>query len=128
LVSRDPADASRLHQANVVATERGLLGLREAGVRRVVYLSTSGTVACGRDPARAYTEDDATPHELISRWPYYRSKLFGERVALGMNRAREFEVVVAMPSLLLGPGDRRASSTLDVRRFLAGSIPAIPAG
>src|SRR5690606_5670804 len=32
------------------------------------------------------------------------------------------------PSLLLGPGDLRESSTGDVRRFLDRSIPAVPGG
>ena len=40
----------------------------------------------------------------------------------------EFEVVVVNPSLLLGPGDLRESSTGDVRQFLERSIPATPAG
>ena len=32
------------------------------------------------------------------------------------------------PSLLLGPGDVRGSSTEDVRLFLEGAVPAVPAG
>jgi dihydroflavonol-4-reductase len=37
-------------------------------------------------------------------------------------------VVCVNPSLLLGPGDRRGSSTEDVRKFLCGELPAIPSG
>jgi dihydroflavonol-4-reductase len=36
--------------------------------------------------------------------------------------------VILHPSLLLGPGDDRLSSTEDVLKFLAGDIPAIPSG
>ena len=61
-------------------------------------------------------------------WPYYRSKIYGEREALRANHPPEFEVVVVNPSLLLGPGDLADSSTGDVRRFLDRGIPAIPAG
>lgn len=127
-VARDPDAALQLHRAHVVATEAGLDGLRRAGVRRVVVVSTSGTIACGVDPARMYSESDPTPHEVITRWPYYRSKLFAERAALQRNQSGAFDVVVVNPSLLLGPGDARASSTLDVRRFLAGQLPALPSG
>ncbi len=127
-VSRDAGDAELLYRANVVTTERGLAGLRRAGVRRVVYASTSGTIACGTDPCRAYTESDPTPHAIVTRWPYYRAKLFAEHAALAMNERGVFEVVVVNPSLLLGPGDRRSSSTTDVRRFLARSLPAMPRG
>ena len=38
------------------------------------------------------------------------------------------EIVCVNPSLLLGPGDRRGSSTEDVRKFLVGEIAAIPSG
>jgi dihydroflavonol-4-reductase len=127
-VSRSKDDAREIHEANVVAARSGLDGLRAAGIPRVVFASTSGTIACGTDPNRCYTEDGPTPHEQISRWPYYRAKLFAERVALEMNEPGRFEVVVVNPSLLLGPGDQRASSTLDVRRFLAGSLPAVAQG
>ncbi len=127
-VSRDPADAEALHQAHVVATEQSLLGLRRAGVRRVVCVSTSGTIAVGSDPNRIFTEEDTPAHELITRWAYYRSKYYAERIALQHNEPGVFEVIVVNPSLLLGPGDRRQSSTLDVRRFLAGSLPALAGG
>jgi dihydroflavonol-4-reductase len=36
--------------------------------------------------------------------------------------------VILNPSLLLGPGDERLSSTQDVLKFLAGDVPAIPCG
>jgi dihydroflavonol-4-reductase len=61
-------------------------------------------------------------------WPYYRSKLYAEREALSLHTPGEFEVVVVNPSLLLGPGDLRESSTGDVRRFLSRAVPAVPAG
>jgi dihydroflavonol-4-reductase len=127
-VSRDPDAGAELHRAHVVASMASLDGLRQAGVKRVVVVSTSGTIACGTDPDRTYSELDPTPHEVIARWPYYRSKLFAERAALERNEPGVFDVVVVNPSLLLGPGDRRASSTLDVRRFLSGLLPALPRG
>ncbi|MEB2312703.1 MAG: NAD-dependent epimerase/dehydratase family protein [Sorangiineae bacterium] len=127
-VSRAREDAESLHELHVLGTRRALAGLRAAGVRRVVVASTSGTVAVGRDPEVVFDETAEPPTELIASWPYYRTKLFGEREALEANQPPAFEVVVVNPSLLLGPGDERESSTGDVRRFLDGSLPAIPAG
>jgi len=126
-VSRDRADAEALHRANVLATREALAGLKKAGVPRVVFASTSGTVAVGTDPDHVFTEAEAAPLEVISRWPYYRSKYYGEREALEAD-SPELEVVVINPSLLLGPGDVRESSTADVRRFLERSILAVPRG
>lgn len=126
-VSRRPADAELMHQLHVRATEVALPALASAGVTRVVYASTSGTIAVGTDPKRVYDETSATPHHIITRWPYYRSKLFGEQCALAQTRPG-FEVVVVNPSLLLGPGDKRGSSNTDVRRLLNGTLPALTAG
>jgi dihydroflavonol-4-reductase len=81
-----------------------------------------------RDADSVADESCRAPLEIIARWPYYRTKLYAERAALDANRPGEFEVVVVNPSLLLGPGDLRESSTGDVRLFLERCIPAIPAG
>jgi dihydroflavonol-4-reductase len=93
----------------------------------VVFASTSGTLAISTDGHIA-DEDDHAPLEIIAGLPYYRSKLYAEREALEAHRPGEFDVVIVNPSLLLGPGDLRESSTGDVRKFLERSIPAIPAG
>ncbi len=127
-VSRDRDDAELLHRDNVLGTESALKALRAAGVKRVVVASTSGTLAVSRDADRIADESCRAPLEVIARWPYYRTKLYAERVALEANKPGEFEVVVVNPSLLLGPGDLRESSTGDVRMFLERSIPATPAG
>lgn len=127
LVTRDRDAAEELHRLHVVGTRHALQGLRAAGVRRTVVASTSGTIAVGKDPKRIFDERDDPPLEIISSWPYYRSKLFGESEAFEANSS-DFEVVIVNPSLLLGPGDLRESSTGDVRRFLDRSIPAIPSG
>ncbi|MDP8998668.1 MAG: NAD-dependent epimerase/dehydratase family protein, partial [Myxococcota bacterium] len=126
-VSRDPADAEELYRVHVEGTKNVLDSCARAGVRRVVVASTSGTVAVSETAERVATEDDPTPIGILSRWPYYRAKLFAERAALERNRPG-FEVVAINPSLLLGPGDARGSSTEDVRLLLEGAIRMVPAG
>jgi dihydroflavonol-4-reductase len=126
-VSRDPSDAELLHQLHVEGTKQALKGLRAAGVKRVVVTSTSGTIAVSADADRIDDETSGSPLELIASWPYYRSKYYGERAALEQS-GPDFEVIVVNPSLLLGPGDLRESSTLDVRRFIEGAFAATPRG
>ncbi len=127
-VSRKPEDAEALYRLHVDGTKVTLDACRAAGVRRAVVASTSGTVAVSDDPKKISTETDETPIGLIARWPYYRSKLFAERAALERNVPGSFDVVSVNPTLLLGPGDLRGSSTEDVRLFLDGKIPAAPGG
>ncbi len=127
VVSRKPEDAEALYRVHVEGTRIVLDACAAAGVRRAVVASTSGVVAVGEDPEHVSTETDETPYALVSRWPYYRSKLFAEQVALERSR-RGFEVVCVNPSLLLGPGDKNGSSTGDVKTFLEGGVPAVFSG
>lgn len=126
-VSRDRADAEELHRVHVVGTRTVLDASREAGVKRAVVASTSGTVALSEEPV-VIDERRAAPMRLIQKFPYYRSKYFAEQTALERNDPPSFEVVVVNPTLLLGPGDLRGSSTEDVSDFIEGRIKAIPAG
>jgi dihydroflavonol-4-reductase len=127
-VTRKEDASEELHRLHVLGTRSALAGLKAAGVKRVVFASTSGTLAVGTDPHRIADEGCRAPLEIIAGWPYYRTKLYAEREALEANVPGEFDVVVVNPSLLLGPGDLRESSTGDVRKFLDGSIPATSAG
>ena len=126
-VTRNRDAGEELHRAHVLGTRGALSGLREAGVRRVVVASTSGTIAVSAKADQIADESSRVPLELVAMWPYYRTKLYAEREALAANTP-EFAVVLVNPSLLLGPGDLRESSTGDVRRFLERAIPAIPGG
>jgi dihydroflavonol-4-reductase len=126
-VSRRPEDAAELYRVHVEGTRTVVDACAAARVRRVVVVSTSGTCAVSERGERPGTEDDPAPIGIIGRWPYYRAKLFAERAALGRSGS-ELEVVVVNPSLLLGPGDVRGSSTDDVRLVMEGAIPAVPAG
>lgn len=126
-VSRRDADSEEMHRLHVDAVRSALAGLRAAKVKRAVLISTSGTIAVSDDASQIADERSPVPHALIGRWPYYRSKLYGERAALQFNEPG-FEVVIVNPSLLLGPGDTRRSSTRDVELFLQGLLPALPSG
>lgn len=126
LVSRKAEDAEKMWKVHVDGTRNVLEAVKSAGVRRIVVASTSGTVGVSATE-QLINEEDETPHGLIGRWPYYRSKLYAEQYALKAN-APDFEVVCVLPTLLLGPGDERGSSTDDVRMFLEKKIQAVPQG
>ncbi|HRI53607.1 MAG TPA: NAD-dependent epimerase/dehydratase family protein, partial [Pseudomonadota bacterium] len=128
MVSRDPERAQTMMQLHVDGTRRLLHAAKAAGVRRVLLASTSGTIAISRDPEPIPDETFPYPVELCGNWPYYLSKIYQEKLALDLAPKLGLELVVVNPSLLLGPGDRRGSSTGDVRRFLCGEIPVIPSG
>jgi dihydroflavonol-4-reductase len=126
-VSRDPDDAQRMMRLHVDGTRRVLERMAAAGVPRMVLASTSGTIGVSKDEAIL---DETAPYaeEIVAGWPYYASKIYQERLAFEHGQRLGIEIVAVNPSLLLGPGDRRLSSTGDVRRFLRREIPTIPDG
>ena len=126
-VSRDPADAQPMMRVHVDGTRRTFEAAAAAGVRRILVASTSGTIAVSREP-RVHSERDGFATELVAGWPYYASKVYQEKLSLELAELYGLEVVFVNPSLLLGPGDARLSSTRDVLRFIRGQIPVVPSG
>lgn len=127
LVSRAAEAESEMFRVHVDGTRLLFEEARKAGVSRILLVSSSGTIAVTKEEA---ISDESAPYriETARRWPYYLSKIFQEKLALQMAEEGGPEVVVLNPSLLLGPGDHRLSSTGDVLRFLRGQIPIIPSG
>ena len=127
-VSRDAADAHEMYALHVDGTRILCEAARAAGVRSIVLASTSGTVAVTKDGEIVPDEDWPAPLDIISRWPYYASKFYQERAALEHFSGPDRRLVIVNPSLLLGPGDDRLSSTKVVLDFLARKIVAVPGG
>lgn len=127
-VSRDPRDEQALRDLHVQGTINVIEAASEAGIKRVIYVSTSGTIAVSRDASQIATEDGGYPTELTSRWPYYATKIEAEQAALQLAEQQGVDLICLNPSLLLGPGDSRMSSTGDVLRVLERKIPALPSG
>ncbi|HUH03203.1 MAG TPA: NAD-dependent epimerase/dehydratase family protein [Kofleriaceae bacterium] len=127
LVSRDPDDGQRMMRIHVDGTRRLLELAAAAKVTRVVVASTSGTVAVSAAD-EVLDESAGYATEIVAGWPYYASKIYQEKLAFELGEKLGLEVVCVNPSLLLGPGDRRLSSTGDVLRFLRRDIPVVPDG
>jgi dihydroflavonol-4-reductase len=127
-VSREPEDAHLMYRLHVEGTRLLCEAARVAGVKSIVMASTSGTVAVTETGDVVPDEDWPTPLDIVSRWPYYASKVYQERVALENFAGKGHRLVIMNPSLLLGPGDERLSSTKVVLDFLARKIPTVPKG
>jgi dihydroflavonol-4-reductase len=126
-VSRKPEEGPRMYEVHVEGTRLLCTAARAAGVRKIVLASTSGTIAVSDRADEKPDETCPAPLALISRWPYYASKYYQEEAARRVC-GEDVELVIVNPSLLLGPGDDRLSSTRDVVSFLARDVPVTPAG
>ena len=127
IVQREPKDPGLLYKTHVEGTRNVCEAVKRHGVSKAVFVSTSGTVAVGRTPIER-DETAGYAIETVGAWPYYTSKLYAEKLVLQYVKDDELPIVIVNPSLLLGPGDDRLSSTGDVALFLEGQIMAIPSG
>ncbi|MBL8949682.1 MAG: NAD-dependent epimerase/dehydratase family protein [Myxococcaceae bacterium] len=128
LVSFKPEDGRKMYELHVDCTRELLRDVRALGLKpRIILASTSGTIAVSREE-RVGTEADDYPIEVVGTWPYYLSKIYEEKLALEYCKKNDIPLVVLNPSLLMGPGDDRLSSTWTVVKFLQRDIPAMPGG
>ncbi|HYY56163.1 MAG TPA: NAD-dependent epimerase/dehydratase family protein [Pyrinomonadaceae bacterium] len=127
-VSRSSSDAREMMAIHVDGTRLLCEAARAAGVKSIVMASTSGTIAVTETGEERPDESWPPPLDIISRWPYYASKYYQEQVALEIFSGRGLRLVILNPSLLLGPGDERLSSTKLILDFLARKINAVPRG
>ncbi len=127
MVSFDPNDGPKMYALHVQGTRTLLRALRGKKLQRFVLASSSGAIAVSKEE-RVGTEDDDYPITIVGKWPYYLSKIYEEQLALSECKKEEIPLVVLNPSLMLGPGDERLSSTWTIVKFLNGDIPVMPNG
>lgn len=129
LVSFKNADGRKMYELHVDCTRELLKDILARGEPkpRVILMSTSGTIAVSAEE-RVGTEADDYPITTVGNWPYYLSKIYEEKLALEFCRKHGIPLVVLNPSLLMGPGDDRLSSTWTVVKFLQRDLPSMPGG
>lgn len=120
-------DAATLERANVEGTREVMAAAADAGVRRVVL--TSSSVTCGSSPGPQQRDETGA---LGDEWvpAYFRTKRQQEQVAAEAAAARNVELVVACPTVVLGGPDWRLvpSNAVLVRYLLDPSRTTFPGG
>ena len=127
-VSRERQDSREMYDIHVEGTRLLCDAAKSAGVKTIVLASTSGTIAVTKEGDLIPDETYPVPLEIVSRWPYYASKAYQEMAALERFNGKGLRLIIMNPSLLLGPGDDRLSSTKVILDFMAKKIGAVPTG
>ncbi len=126
-VSRDNSDAAEMNKIHVQGTRILCEAAKEAGVKTFLLASSSGTIAVSKRD-EILDETVSPPLEIIARWSYYASKFYQERTAIEHFNEPGLKLVILNPSLLLGGGDERLSSSKVVLDFMAKKLPVTPSG
>lgn len=105
LWDRDPR---KHHRVNVVGTRNVLAAAEAAEVERVVHTST--WVVVGRPPPGSLATEDTQPSKADLRGAYRRTKWLAEQ-EVHAAVARGQDVVIASPTVPIGPGDVKPTPT-----------------
>jgi dihydroflavonol-4-reductase len=101
-------DAAEIYRNNVNGTRNVLEACARAGVERVVYTSSVGTLGLPRDGGPGTETTPVTLDDMIG--PYKRSKFLAERVAEEY-AARGLGVVIVNPTNPIGPWEVKPTPT-----------------
>ena len=126
-VSFDYDGAAKMNKLHVEGTRLLCEAAKENKVKNFILASSSGTSAITED-GEITDETYPQPVEILSKWAYYASKYYQEKTAIKAFNDKGERLVILNPSLLLGEGDERLSSTKVVLDFMAKKLPITPSG
>lgn len=114
-------------RSNVRGTVRLLEEAERRGVRKVIYVSSSGVI--GQPPSGALGDESTPAGPEAMRNLYFKSKVLAEQAVNEFSQEHALPVVQILPGWMFGPGDQAptASGQL-VMDFLARKLPAMPEG
>ncbi len=119
--------AAQMNRIHVEGTRLLAEAAKENKVKNFILASSSGTSAITED-GEITDETFPQPVEILTKWAYYASKYYQEKTALQVFKDKGERLVILNPSLLLGAGDERLSSTKVVLDFMAKKLPITPTG
>ncbi|MDQ6747632.1 MAG: SDR family NAD(P)-dependent oxidoreductase [Candidatus Dormibacteraeota bacterium] len=108
----------QMYEANVVGTERILRLAADAGVGKIVYVSTVN--AFGNTEGQVVDESHVHTERYVS---YYDETKHLAHKAAKAAIERGLPVVIVQPGAVYGPGDKSPQGNL-INQFLAGKLPA----
>jgi dihydroflavonol-4-reductase len=117
--AKDPA--REIIGASVDGTRNVMRAAARAGVEKVRYVSTSGTIGFAPTPDRLLTEADynTNPHT-----DYFKGKIAAEREAFAIGAAEKLPVTAVNPGFILGPRFWKPSESVhQVLQFLIEGTP-----
>ena len=106
------------YQTNVEGTRCVMEAALEAGVSKIVYLST--VAVWGKPASQPFNEDSQPGPRQFSA--YGRSKAAGDRLVQQMVHERGLPVVTLYPGIVLGPGDDKPSG-IYIQDLIRGKVP-----
>ena len=121
LFSNDPLKRKEIFTACVDGTLNVLKAAKRSGIKRIVYTSTTAALGSSTDPA---ADLDETSWVTGTATPYIDAKTEAERAASRYSGENGLELIVVLPSVVIGENDYRLTSSNSLIKKLSrpGSI------
>ncbi len=117
--AKDPE--REIYQANLQGTRNALEAAAEAGVRRIVYVSSLGALDRSLTPITEITWNPVTSNV------YFRSKVDSEKLAWKLAGELALDVVSVLPGAMIGENCFAMTPTMSLfRTILSGKLTANP--
>ncbi|HUT55582.1 MAG TPA: NAD-dependent epimerase/dehydratase family protein [bacterium] len=125
-VSQWRPNLAMMRQVNVQGTRNVLTAALDAGVKRVVYVSTVDTLGLS---SREHPADESCEHESMAAFgnPYIDTKYEAEQAALKI-AAKGLDLVIVKPTYMIGEWDVKPTSGQMVIQVAKGRAPGYPGG
>jgi nucleoside-diphosphate-sugar epimerase len=122
IVKHTRSDPEKMVRTNIQGPLR-MVRLAAEKNCRLLFVSSTGTVACSRIAGYAPDEDAPFCEDEVSNWPYYASKILAEQESRRLAEELGVEMIIFRPPVILGPGDHRFRSTAHLLRLLQRKLP-----
>jgi dihydroflavonol-4-reductase len=118
---------TKLQKINVDGTIKLLEAAEQAGVKKVIYVSSSGVI--GNNPDGTPSDENTPPGEFAMQNLYFRSKVIAEEKIAAFLKTHTLPVVLILPTVIVGPQD--AAPTVFgqiIIDLMNRKLPMIPPG
>jgi dihydroflavonol-4-reductase len=117
----------KLEQINVKGTITLLDEAEKHGVKKVIYVSSSGVI--GQNPNGGPSDESTPPDKAAETNLYFKSKVLAEQAVATWLQTHALLVVLILPTWMFGPQDAAPTAAGDiVITLLNKGFPAIPPG
>ncbi len=117
----------KLERLNTKATIRLLEAAEEQGIKKAIYVSSSGSI--GLRPDGGPGTESTPPGRLSYSNLYFKSKLLAEQEEAKFSQQHQMPVVLILPGTMMGPADTTPTGTGQlIIDFLKDKIPGVLEG
>lgn len=118
---------TKLERINVKATIELLEAAEKAGVKKVIYVSSSGVI--GLKPGGLPGDESTPPDKASLQNLYFRSKVVAEEAVNEFLKTHSLPVVQILPTAIYGPGDSGPTGAGQlILDFLGRKLPGVLPG